>query len=159
MGRYDDINELEPGLAGAGLRIGIIMSRFNLDVCEGLLASCTAELRKQGVRPQDMLLVTVPGALEIALVAAKMAQSGRFDALCALGAVIRGETYHFEIVSDQSAAGIARVQLDTGVPVANGVLTTDDEDQAEARMSEKGADVARAAIEMARLLKQLDGIR
>jgi len=159
MGRYDDINELEPGLAGAGLRIGIIMSRFNLDVCEGLLASCTAELRKQGVRPQDMLLVTVPGALEIALVAAKMAQSGRFDALCALGAVIRGETYHFEIVSDQSAAGIARVQLDTGVPVANGVLTTDDEDQAQARMSEKGADVARAAIEMARLLKQLDGIR
>lgn len=159
MGRYDDINELEPGLAGAGLRIGIIMSRFNLDVCEGLLASCTAQLRKQGVRPQDMLLVTVPGALEIALVAAKMAQSGRFDALCALGAVIRGETYHFEIVSDQSAAGIARVQLDTGVPVANGVLTTDDEDQAEARMSEKGADVARAAIEMARLLKQLDGIR
>ena len=159
MGRYDDINELEPGLAGAGLRIGIIMSRFNLDVCEGLLASCTAELRKHGVRPQDMLLVTVPGGLEIALVAAKMAQSGRFDALCALGAVIRGETYHFEIVSDQSAAGIARVQLDTGVPVANGVLTTDDEDQAEARMSEKGADVARAAIEMARLLKQLDGIR
>ena len=159
MGRYDDINELEPGLAGAGLRIGIIMSRFNLDVCEGLLASCTAELRKQGVQPQDMLLVTVPGALEIALVAAKMAQSGRFDALCALGAVIRGETYHFEIVSDQSAAGIARVQLDTGVPVANGVLTTDDEDQAQAHMSEKGADVARAAIEMARLLKQLDGIR
>jgi 6,7-dimethyl-8-ribityllumazine synthase len=76
-----------------------------------------------------------------------------------LGAVIRGETYHFEIVSDQSAAGIARVQLDTGVPVANGVLTTDDEDQAEARMSEKGTDVARAAIEMARLLKQLDGVR
>jgi 6,7-dimethyl-8-ribityllumazine synthase len=159
MGRYDDINELEPGFAGAGLRIGIIMSRFNLDVCEGLLASCTAELRKLGVRPQDMLLVTAPGALEIPLVAAKMAQTGRFDALCALGAVIRGETYHFEIVSDQSAAGIARVQLDTGVPVANGVLTTDDEDKAEARMSEKGADVARAAIEMARLLKQLDGIR
>ena len=159
MGRYDDINELEPGVAGAGLRIGIIMSRFNLDVCEGLLAACTAELRKQGVRPQDMLLVTVPGALEIPLAAAKMAQNGRFDALCALGAVIRGETYHFEIVSDQSAAGIARVQLDSGVPVANGVLTTDDEDQAEARMSEKGMDVARTAIEMARLLKQLDGVR
>jgi len=103
--------------------------------------------------------VTVPGALEIPLVAAKMAKNGQFDALCALGAVIRGETYHFEIVSDQSAAGIARVQLDTGVPVANGVLTTDDEDQAEARMSEKGMDVARAAIEMARLLKELDGVR
>src|SRR4249919_2015577 len=159
MGRYDDINELEPGVAGAGLRIGIIMSRFNLNVCEGLLAACTAELRKQGVRPQDMLLVTVPGALEIPLVATKMAQNGRFDALCALGAVIRGETYHFEIVSDQSAAGIARVQLDSGVPVANGGLTTDDEDQAEARMSEKGMDVARTAIEMARLLKQLDGVR
>ncbi|HEU5282419.1 MAG TPA: 6,7-dimethyl-8-ribityllumazine synthase [Burkholderiales bacterium] len=159
MARYDDILELEPGLDGAGLRIGIVMSRFNLDVCEGLLAACSAELRKHGVRPEDMLLVTVPGALEIGLAAQKMAASRRFDAICALGAVIRGETYHFEVVADQSAAALARVQLDTGVPVANGVLTTDDEFQAEARMSHKGAEVARAAIEMANLLRQLDGTR
>jgi 6,7-dimethyl-8-ribityllumazine synthase len=159
MARYDDILELEPGLDGAGLRIGIVMSRFNIDVCEGLLAGCSAELRKHGVRPEDMLLVTVPGALEIGLAAQKMAASRRFDAICALGAVIRGETYHFEVVADQSAAALARVQLDSGVPVANGVLTTDDEFQAEARMSHKGADAARAAIEMANLLRRLDGTR
>jgi 6,7-dimethyl-8-ribityllumazine synthase len=156
MARYDDILELEPALDGAGLRVAIVMSRFNVDVCEGLLAACSAELRKHGVEPRNMLLVTVPGALEIPLAARKLAGSGRFDAICALGAVIRGETYHFEVVSDQSAAGLARVQLDTGVPVANGVLTTDDEYQAEARMSHKGADVARTAIEMANLLRRLD---
>ena len=159
MARYDDIVELEPDLGGAGLRIGLVMSRFNIDVCEGLLSACTAELRRHGVTASDMLLVTVPGALEIALAARKLAQSGRVDAICALGAVIRGETYHFEVVSDQSAAALARVQLDTGIPVANGVLTTDDDDQAEARMSEKGADVARVAIEMANLLRKLDGRR
>ena len=88
-----------------------------------------------------------------------MAASGRFDALFALGAVIRGETYHFEVVANESAAGLARVQLDTGVPVANGVLTTDDDDQAEARMSAKGAEAARVAIEMANLLRAIDGAR
>lgn len=159
MARYDDILELEPELDGSKLRIGIVMSRFNIDVCEGLLAACTAELRKHKVVPENMLVVTVPGALEIALAAQKMAASGRFDALCALGAVIRGETYHFEVVSDQSAAALATVQLDSGIPVANGVLTTDTDEQAEARMSEKGADVARVAIEMANLLRRLDGAR
>jgi len=156
MARYEDIAELEPNLDGAGLRIGIVMSRFNVDICEGLLAACTHELRKHGVKPTDTLLASVPGALEIALAARKLAVTGRFDAICALGAVIRGETYHFEVVSDQSAAALARVQLDTGVPVANGVLTTDDEYQAEARMSVKGAEVARVAIEMANLLRALD---
>jgi 6,7-dimethyl-8-ribityllumazine synthase len=159
MARYDDILELEPDLSGAGLRIGIVMSRFNIDVGEGLLGACTEELRKQGVAPADTLIVTVPGALEIPLAARAMATSGRFHALCALGAVIRGETYHFQVVADQSAAGLARVQLETGVPVANGVLTTDDEYQAEARMGEKGAEAARVAIEMANLLRQLDGTR
>jgi 6,7-dimethyl-8-ribityllumazine synthase len=159
MARYEDILELEPGLQGAGLRVGIVMSRFNIDVCEGLLAACAAELRRHGVRAEDVLIATVPGALEIPLAARKMAASGRFDAICALGAVIRGETYHFEVVSDQSAAGLARVQLDSGVPVANGVLTTDDEYQAEARMSIKGAEAARVAIEMANLLKAIDGAR
>jgi 6,7-dimethyl-8-ribityllumazine synthase len=159
MARYDDIIEIEPGLQGAGLRVGIVMSRFNIDVCEGLLAACAAELRRHGVRAEDVLIATVPGALEIALAAQRMAASGRFDALCALGAVIRGETYHFEVVADESAAGLARVQLDTGVPVANGVLTTDDEYQAEARMSTKGAEAARVAIEMANLLRAIDGAR
>jgi 6,7-dimethyl-8-ribityllumazine synthase len=157
MSRYDDIVELEPDLAGAGLRVAMVMSRFNLDVCEGLLSACSAELRRLGVKPQDMLLVTVPGALEIALAARRLAQGARVDAVCALGAVIRGETYHFEVVSDQSAAALARVQLDLGVPIANGVLTTDDEDQAQARMSEKGRDAARVAVEMANLLRRLDG--
>ena len=155
MARYDDILELEPGLDGAGLRIGIVMSRFNLDVCEGLLAACSAELRKHGVRPEDMLLVTVPGALEIPLALRKMAMDGKFDALVALGAVVRGDTYHFEIVSNEMAAGISRIQLDTGVPIANGVLTTDTDHQATARMSVKGAEAGECAIEMANLLKQL----
>ena len=159
MARYEDIEEIDPSLDGSGLRIGIIMSRFNIDVCEGLLAACSAELRHRKVKPADMLLVTVPGALEIALAARKLAASGRFDAICALGAVIRGETYHFEVVSNESAAGLTRVQLETGVPVANGVLTTDDEYQAEARMSTKGAEAARVAIEMANLLRAIDGAR
>ena len=140
MARYDDILELEPNLDGAGLRIGIVMSRFNIDASEGLLGACTDELRKHGVHSQDMLLVTVPGALEVPLALDRMARSRRFDALIALGAVIRGETYHFEVV-------------------ANGILTTDDDDQALGRMSVKGAEVARVAIEMANLLKQLDGQR
>jgi 6,7-dimethyl-8-ribityllumazine synthase len=156
VARYDDILEIEPNLNGDGLRVGIVMSRFNTDAPEGLLAACTDELRLHGVKAADMLLVTVPGALEVPLALRKLAEGGRFDALVALGAVIRGETYHFELVCNESAAGLSRVQLDTGIPVANGILTTDDDDQALARMSEKGAEVARVAIEMANLLKTLD---
>jgi 6,7-dimethyl-8-ribityllumazine synthase len=156
LARYDDILELEPRLDGRGLRIGIVMSRFNIDAAEGLLGACTEELRKHGVRAQDMLLVTVPGALEVPLALRKMAGSSRFDALVALGAVIRGETYHFQVVANESAAGISAVQMQSGIPVANGVLTTDDNDQAMARMSVKGAEVARVALEMANLLRQLD---
>lgn len=129
MARYDDIEEFEPDLKGQGLHIGIAMSRFNIDVSEGLLGGCTAELKRLGVRAADMQIVTVPGALELPLVLQTMAQVGRFDALVALGCVIRGETYHFEIVSNESARGITDVQLATGVPVANGVLTTEDDDQ------------------------------
>jgi 6,7-dimethyl-8-ribityllumazine synthase len=156
LARYDDILELEPRLDGRGLRVGVVMSRFNIDVAEGLLGACTEELRRHGVRSDDMLLVTVPGALEVPLALRKLASGGRFDALIALGAVIRGETYHFELVANESAAGVAAVQLETGIPVANGILTTDDDDQALARMSVKGAEVARVALEMANLLKQLD---
>jgi 6,7-dimethyl-8-ribityllumazine synthase len=125
-------------------------------VGEGLLSSCTATLLRQGVASQDVRLVSVPGALEAPLVLQKMAQSGGYDALIALGAVIRGETYHFEIVSNEAASGIASVQLETGVPIANGILTTENDDQALARMMEKGADCAIAAIEMANLLKKLE---
>ncbi len=156
MARFDNIEELEPDLNGAGLRIGIVMSRFNQDASEGLLSACTAALVKHGVREADMHIVTVPGALEIPLALQKLAQSGKHDALIALGAVVRGETYHFEIVASESASGITSVQLDTGVPIANGVLTTDNDDQALARTGQKGADCALAAIEMANLLKQLN---
>lgn len=155
MARFDNIPELEPNLAGAGLSIGICMSRFNQDVCEGLLSACTAELKKLGVADEAMLITTVPGALEIPLVLQKMAATGRFDALIALGAVIRGETYHFELVSNEQGSGITQVTLDAGIPIANGVLTTEDDDQALARMQEKGSDCARAAVEMANLLKAL----
>ncbi|MGA0023689.1 MAG: 6,7-dimethyl-8-ribityllumazine synthase [Burkholderiales bacterium] len=155
MARYDDIDELEPEHNGAGLRIGIVMGRFNIDVGDGLLSACTATLVKHGVAKKDMRIVTVPGALEIPLALKAMAISGKYDALIALGAVIRGETYHFEIVSNESARGITEVQLETGMPVANGILTTEDDDQAEVRMAQKGADCALAAIEMAHLLKRL----
>jgi 6,7-dimethyl-8-ribityllumazine synthase len=111
------------------------------------------------VKDSDVLIVTVPGALELPLVLQKLAQSRRFDALIALGAVIRGETYHFEIVSNESASGITGVQLDTGIPVANGVLTCDNDDQAAERMQQKGADCAAAAIEMVNLLRGIDALR
>ena len=156
MARYDDIDEIEPDHRGDGLKIGIVMSRFNADVGEGLLSSCTAELLKRGVAASDVRIVSVPGALEAPLALQKMAMSGQYDALIALGAVIRGETYHFEIVSNQSCSGITTVQLDTGVPIANGILTTENDDQALARMMEKGADCAVAAVEMANLLKRLE---
>ncbi len=145
-----------PNLSGAGLRIGIVVGRFNKDVGEGLLAACTAELAKLGVQGADMTIVTVPGALEIPLAVQKLAGTEKFDALIALGAVTRGETYHFEVVSNESAGGVMSVQLDTGIPVANGILTTENEEQAEARMQEKGVHCARAAVEMANLLKAID---
>jgi len=147
---------IEAGTAGNGLRIGIVVARFNANVGDGLLASCTDALAKLGVRDTDIRVVTVPGALEAPLALQKMANTGKFDALIALGAVIRGETYHFEIVANESAGGIMSVQLDSGVPVANGILTTDNDDQALARVREKGADCAAAAVEMAILLRKLD---
>ena len=151
------VSKLEPDLNGAGLRIGIVMSRFNEEAGRGLLASCTAALVQHGVREADVLVVTVPGALEAPLALQKLAQSGRYHALIALGAVIRGETYHFEIVANESAAGITSVQLDLGIPIANGILTADTDEQALARVADKGADCARAAIEMANLLRAIDG--
>ena len=149
------MNEIEKNLNGADLRIGIAQSRFNSEVCEGLLGACRAQLLKQGVREDDITLATVPGALEIALVLQRMAQSGRFDALIALGSVIRGDTYHFEVVANESARCVGEVQLHTGVPVANAILTTDTDEQAIARMHVKGSEAALVAIEMVNLLRGL----
>ncbi len=155
MARFEDINELLPNLAGHGLRVGLVMSRFNADVGEGLLSACADELKRLGVASADMAIMTVPGALEVPLALQAMANSGRFDALVALGSVIRGETYHFEIVSNESARGITEVQLKTGVPIANAILTTEDDDQALSRMAQKGREAAQAAVEMTHLLKSL----
>ena len=151
-----DIEKIEPDLDGSGLRIGIVVSRFNPKVGEGLLAACTAALAKHGVHASDICVVTVPGALEAPLALQKMANTDRYDALIALGAVIRGETYHFEIVANESASGITAVALDSGVPVANGILTTENDEQAMARVKQKGADCAAAAIEMANLMMKLE---
>ena len=155
MARDKQIPEIEPSLAATGMRIGLVMSRFNEDIGEGLLSGCSAELLRLGVVADNIRLVTVPGALEIPLALQTMAQSGKYDALVALGCVIRGETYHFEIVSNESARGITDVQLATGVPIANAVLTTENDDQALARMAQKGAEAAQAAIEMANLQKAI----
>ena len=149
------MKEIEKNLNGAGMRIGIVQSRFNTVICEGLLAACRAQLAQQGVSEADITLASVPGALEIPLVLQQMAQNGRFDALIALGAVIRGDTYHFEIVANESARGVSEVQLHSGVPIANAILTTDTDGQAEERMATKGAEAALVAIEMANLLKGL----
>ncbi len=149
------MKEIEKNLNGKGLRIGIVQSRFNTPVCEGLLASCRAQLVLSGVKDEDITLATVPGALEIPLVLQTMAQSKKFDALIALGAVIRGDTYHFEVVSNESARCVGEVQLHSGVPIANAILTTDTDEQAEVRMSVKGAEAALVAIEMVHLLKEL----
>ena len=149
------MNEIEKNLNGAGMRIGIVQSRFNPVVCEGLLAACRMRLVQQGVNDADITLASVPGALEIPLILQQMAMSGKFDALIALGAVIRGDTYHFEVVSNESARGVSEVQLHSGVPVANAILTTDSDEQAEARMNIKGAEAALVAIEMVNLLRKI----
>lgn len=153
----DAIRRIEPDLNGQGLKVGIVMSRFNTPVCHGLRDVCLDELARLGVAAGDVTLATVPGALEIPLVLQTMARSGRYDALIALGAVIRGETYHFELVSNESGAGVTRITLDHSVPVANAVLTTETDEQAEVRIDEKGRDAARVAVEMARLQQVLRG--
>lgn len=158
MAYFDNILEFEPDLDGSDLRIGIVMSRFNIDIGEGLLSACTAELKKNGVLDSNILLVTVPGALEIPLALKRMAMSDQFDALIALGAVIRGDTYHFEVVANESAHGLLMVQLEVEIPIANGILTTDNDDQAIARMSAKGMESARVALEMANLHIKIDEI-
>lgn len=155
MSRFDNIFEYDNNLNGAGLKVGIVMARFNLPICEALLSSCVNELKRLGVADADMTIANVPGALEVPLVLQTMAQSGCFDALVALGAVIRGDTYHFEVVSNDACRAIMEVQLDTGIPIANGILTCDTDEQAEIRTHPKGSDCAQAAVEMANLQKAL----
>jgi len=149
------MKKIEMNLNGEDLRIGIVQSRFNEKVCSGLLTACHAQLLKSGVADDDITLVTVPGALEIPLMLWQLAESHDYDALIALGAVIRGDTFHFEIVCNESARGVGEVQLATGVPIANAILTTDTDEQAEVRMSIKGAEAALVAIEMINKLREV----
>ena len=152
-----------PEANGAGLRVGIVWSRFNEPIVQALLTACDRQLVELGVAARDIDVVSVPGALEIPIALQSMALERRglggrrYDALIALGAIIRGETYHFEVVSNESARGILDVQLETGIPVANAVLTTNTEAQANARAVEKGAEAARVAVEMANTLKAIGG--
>ena len=147
---------LRHDLDGSGMRIGIVQSRFNEAIGEALLASCLQQLALANVADEDIDVFTVPGALETPLMLHEMALTGLFDGLIALGCIIRGETYHFEVVSNESARGISEVQINTGVPVANAILTTENEQQAKDRMHIKGGEAAQVIIEMILNLKQLE---
>lgn len=152
------MKRIPPDLTGSRLRIGIVQSRFNPAVGEGLLAGVTRALRESRVSEERVTLVTVPGALEAPLALQRLAQTDDYDALVVIGAVIRGETYHFEIVSNESAAGVSSVGLEFGIPIGNGILTCDTDAQAEARMEQKGYEATLAAIEMANLLRAIDDV-
>ena len=142
-------------LDGRDLRIGIVQARFNAALTAKLAESCLGELKRLGVHERHIRHVTVPGALEVPLALNALAESDDFDALVALGCIIRGETYHFELVANESGAGVTRVSLDHHVPIANAILTVENEAQARARADEKGRDAARVAVEMARLMDEL----
>jgi len=150
------MKRIEPDRDGAKRRVAIVQARFTPSIGKGLLAGALRALREAGVADDRITVVTVPGALEAPLALQRLAQSGNFEALVALGAVIRGDTYHFEIVANESAAGIAGVQLEFGIPIGNGVLTCDTDAQAEARMDAKGYEAALAALELANLLDAID---
>ncbi|NIC41545.1 6,7-dimethyl-8-ribityllumazine synthase [Aquabacterium sp. A08] len=143
-------------LDGTNLRIGVVQARFNQGITDALAQACVGELQALGVQAGDIEHVQVAGALEVPTALQAMAESERFDALIALGCVIRGETYHFELVCNESAAGVTRVALDHQIPVANAILTTENLPQAVARQEEKGRDAAQVAVEMARLLQRLN---
>lgn len=143
-------------LDGRKMAIGIVQARFNEGITNALYEACHAELIALGVQEKNIKRVTVPGALEVPIALQAMAEQDEFDALIALGCIIRGETYHFELVSNESGAGVTRVSLDTHTPIANAILTTENVSQAVARQEEKGRDAARVAIEMAHLLASID---
>jgi 6,7-dimethyl-8-ribityllumazine synthase len=153
-----DKGTLEAGssrLNGKDLKIGIVQARFNEPITDALAQACTGELLALGVAEQDITLIQVPGALEVPLALLAMAEKMKFDALVALGCIIRGETYHFELVANESGAGVTRVGLDFQIPIANAILTTENLEQAMARRTEKGRDAARVAVEMANLLEEI----
>jgi len=150
------IRRIDPNLRGHDRRVALVLSRFNPEIGDGLLKGALRALAEAGVAEDNVKIVTVPGALEAPLALQRLAQSGDFDALVALGAVIRGDTYHFEIVANESAAGLSSVQLEFGIPIGNGILTCDTDEQARARMDQKGYEAAQAALELANLLDAID---
>ena len=150
------MNIIRPNLDGSRLRIGIVQARFTNEIGSKMLEVCCRTLKELGVANENITAATVPGALEVPLVLQNMAASESYDALIAIGAVIRGETYHFELVANESGAGVSRVGLDFNVPIANAILTTENDEQAHARIQEKAGDAAIVAVELANLLNDLD---
>ena len=144
-----------PDLDGSELRIAIVQARFNRPLTDALREACIAELRALGVPPSEIVQVSVPGALEVPIALDALAGTERYDALVAIGCIVRGETYHFELVANESGAGVSRVALDHQIPIANAILTVENEAQAWARAEDKGRDAARVAVEMALLLDAL----
>jgi 6,7-dimethyl-8-ribityllumazine synthase len=142
-------------LDGRDLRIGIVQARFNAPITDALAQACLGELARLGVADKHVRHVTVPGALEIPVALQALAQQDEFDALIAIGCIIRGETYHFELVANESGAGVTRVSLDHEIPIANAILTVENEEQARVRMQPKGVDAAQVAVEMASLMEDL----
>ncbi len=149
------IASTEDRMNGKGLKVGIVQARFNASVTDALAQACKAELVSLGVAEKDIEHLTVPGALEVPVALQAMAEKANYDTLIAIGCIIRGETYHFELVANESGAGVTRVSLDYQLPIANAILTTEDMPQAIARQTEKGRDAARVAVEMANLLEAL----
>ena len=150
-----NIDNQDQRLQGKNLRIGIVQARFNPEVTTALSSACRQELLALGVAERDIHQVSVPGALEVPVALQALAETARFDALIAIGCIIRGETYHFELVANESSAGVTRIALDFQIPIANAILTTENQSQAIARQSDKGSDAARVAIEMANLLEKI----
>ena len=148
------VDMVASSLDGTGLRIGVVVARFNEYAGKEEFAACVEELKRLGVAEEDITHVSVPGALEIPFALSRLAETGDYDALIALGAVIRGETYHFEVVANTSAAGVAEVSSLYDIPVANGILTTENDEQCKARTAMKGKDCAACAVEMANLAEQ-----
>jgi 6,7-dimethyl-8-ribityllumazine synthase len=149
------LNENDERLNGKKLVIGIVQARFNEDITNALASACLAELALLGVQEKYIDLVKVPGALEVPVALLAMAEMDKYDALIALGCIVRGETYHFELVANESGAGVSRVALDYKIPIANAILTTENMEQALARQTDKGRDAARVAVEMANLLEDI----
>jgi 6,7-dimethyl-8-ribityllumazine synthase len=151
-----NVENTDSRMNGKKLKIGIVQARFNAEITDALANACKAELLVLGVSERDIDHVTVPGALEVPVALQAMAEKSRYDALVALGCIIRGETYHFELVANESGSGVTRVAMDYQLPIANAILTTENMAQAVARQVDKGRDAARVAVEMANLLESLE---